>query len=382
MPSQPDIQLSNQDNLRINVLLAQKPQVIRINESNMTLYALTARGEVSIKLYPTVKDEQYLRWIRELLAMKVTGSPGGYPVFIKRWTRMGHTKNTLEHMLLLGEPEAIIAAAYSKQLSHAVAESIWWANPSTEIARQLLKHADIVNGRLGVELASFLMEFLPFEERQLDIVDTVRLCLQSNLMTQKERLALWKRAKRKNPYYIGFIHACSDLIPEDRTATPFYANLSEKLAALIAAKNPYAEILVHLQSEQGQKWLITFKYALHKPVNPDVVVSLFIAVNTFFQLPWSEFRGVREMSDALNRANDYCSVSMPSKTDIPTELSKVLALLDSQERELLEASLVLSQLGEDTLIPIFSGNDSVGSVMRRRLLPVTTPILERIDILM
>ena len=39
-------------------------------------------------------------------------------------------------------------------------------------------------------------------------------------------------------------------------------------------------------------------------------------------------------------------------------------------------------IGEDTLIPIFSGNDSVGSVMRKRLLPLTTPILERIDILM
>ena len=382
MPSQSAIPISNEDNLRINVLLAQKPQVIRINESNMILYALTARGEVSIQLHPTVKDEQYLRGVRELLSMKVTGSPGGYPVFIKRWTRMGHTHNTLQHMLLLGEPEAIIAAAYANELSHAIAERIWWANPSTEIARQLLKHTDIVAGSLGVELAQFLMEFLPFEERQLDIVDTVRLCLQGNLMTQKQRLALWKRAKRKNPYYIGFMHASSDLIPETRMATSHHAKLAEKLAGLLAENNPYAEILVYLQSEQGQKWLMAFKQALRKPVDRDVVVSLFTAVNTLFQLPWAEFRGVREISQALQRSHDYCFDPTACDSTITTALSEVIALLDTQERTLLEASLVLSQLGEDTLIPVFSGNDSVGSVMRRRMLPITTPILERIDILM
>ena len=380
MPSQPVIQLSNEDNLRINVLLAQKPQVIRINESNMTLYSLTVRGEVSIKLHPTVKDEQYLRWVRELLSMKVTGLPGGYPVFIKRWTRMGHTKNTLEHMLLLGEPEAIIAAAYSKELSHDIATRIWWANPSTEIARQLLKHQEIVAGELGIELATFLLEFLPFEERQLDVVDTVRLCLQGDLLTQAERLALWKRAKRKNPYYIGFIHAPTELIPEACAATAVYEGLSQKLAPLITQKNPYAVMLLHLQSEQGQKWLLTFKHALRKPVDRDVVVSLFIAVNHFFQLPWAEFRGVREISDAISRSIDYCNLS--TNADIPTEACTLVALLDTQERERFAASLVLAQLGEDTLIPVFGGNDSVGSVMRRRMLPVTTPILERIDLLM
>ncbi|MEE9352512.1 MAG: hypothetical protein V3U78_09645, partial [Thiotrichaceae bacterium] len=99
------MQLSNEDNLRLNVLLAQPLQAIRINEGSMTVYALTEKGEAKVQLNPTVRDEQYLRWVRELISLKVTGSPGGYPIFIKRWTRMGHTDNTLEHMLLLGEPE-------------------------------------------------------------------------------------------------------------------------------------------------------------------------------------------------------------------------------------------------------------------------------------
>ena len=194
MPIEPSVQLSNEDNLRLNVLLAQKPHAIRINESNMTLYSLTPRGEVSIKLNPTVNDDKYLRWVRELLSMKVTGSPGGYPLFLKRWTRMGYANNTLEHMLLLGEPEAIAAVAYySGDLTHEIARRVWWANSSTEIARQLLKHQEVIEGELGVELTAFLMEFLPFEERQLDIVDTVRLCLQGELTPSKEHLNLWKK---------------------------------------------------------------------------------------------------------------------------------------------------------------------------------------------
>ena len=377
MPT-PSIQLSNEDNLRLNVLMAQKPKVIRINESNMTLYALTARGEVSIKLHPQVKDDTYLRWVRELLSMKVTGSPSGYPVFIKRWTRMGHTQNTLEHMLLLGEPEAIVAAAYSEKLSHEIAGRIWWANPNTEIARQLLSHQVVVEGELGKELSSFLMEFLPYEESQLNMVRTVHLCLQGDLLSRKQRADLWKKAKRKNSYYVGFIHAPSIDTPEKKTQTRHHAALADTLQPLIDQGNAYAAMLLNLQSAQGQEWLSTFKYALTKPVDQDVVISLFIAVNTYFKPPHSEFRGVREINTALQRAKDYCQCV----GDVPTEVQTVLVLLNETEKTLFEASLVLSQLGEETLNPIFSGNESLGSFMRKRLLPVSNPTLERIKVLM
>jgi len=378
MSNESAIPLSNEDNLRINVLLAQKPHVIRINESNMTLYSLTAKGEVSIKLNPTVQDEKYLRGVRELLSMKITGSPGGYPVFIKRWTRMGHAHNTLEHMLLLGEPEAIVAVAYAAELTHEIARRAWWASPSTDIARQLLKHDDVINGELGVELTQFLMEFLPFEERQLDIVNTVKLCLQGELTSEEERLALWKRAKRKNPYYVGFMHSDPDAIPEKQQASPHYEDIAHKLSKPLSNNNIYASTLVFLLSEAGQKWLATFKYALRKPVDQDVVISLFIAVNQQFKIPFNESRGIRNLSDGINIAKQYCN----DHTSCPDEVRDVIVALETQDLPLLEATLVLAQLGEDTLIPIFSGNDSVGSVMRKRLKPLTTPILERIDILM
>ena len=59
----------------------------------------------------------------------------------------------------------------------------------------------------------------------------------------------------------------------------------------------------------------------------------------------------------------------------------MLEILDSVDHPLVKAMLILAQMGEHTLIPIFSGNESVGTVMRKRLLPLTTPLLENSDIL-
>ncbi|RKZ63491.1 MAG: sulfur reduction protein DsrS, partial [Candidatus Parabeggiatoa sp. nov. 3] len=85
--------LSNEDNLRLNVLLANKVQAIRIDESKMIVYGLSERGEAKIQLHPNCRDEQYLRWVRELISGYILGSPGGYPVYLKRWARMGQTKD-------------------------------------------------------------------------------------------------------------------------------------------------------------------------------------------------------------------------------------------------------------------------------------------------
>jgi hypothetical protein len=373
------MQLSNEDNLRLNVLLAQPLHAIRISEGTMTVYALTEKGEAKVQLNPTTRDEQYLRWVRELLSMKITGSPSGYPLFIKRWTRMGQTNNTLEHMLLLGEPEAIVAMVHSPTINHEMACRAWWAHPTTEVARRLLHYPDVIAGKLGKELIDYLLEFLPFEEQQLNVVDTVRLSLQGNLIAEKQRDALWERAKRKNPYYVGFLHGYTN-IPLHKPEHPSFASLQKQLSTALATNNIYAQTLCKLLSPTGQNWLETLKNALYKPVDQEVVISLFQAVDNYFTLPFPEYRGTREITDAEQKASRFCTVS--HRETCPQEVQDIIPLLKKEQLRLFYALLVLAQLGEDTLIPIFTGNDSVGTVMRRRLKPVTTPILENIDILM
>lgn len=374
------MELSNEDNLRLNVLLAQNLKAIRINESTMTIHALTDQGEAKVKLHPTLQDEQYLRMVRELISLKVTGSPGGYPVYIKTWTRMGHADNTLEHMLLLGEPEAVIAVVYSPSLSHDIGVRAWWANPCTEVAMRLMEYEDVYKGELGKELAEYLMEFLPFEERQLNIVSMVRVCLKDGLITEEQRDKLWSRAQRRNPFLVGFMHADTRQIPVASTPSPLFERYSSKLSTLAENGNSYATALLELLDAEGQKWLKTLKLSLKKPVDQEVVISLFSAISQHFKLPINTLikdgRGTRSIEIAIEHSNNVCQ-------EPDNELLQALITeLGKEIIPLLDAMLVLAQMGEHTLIPIFSGNESVGTVMRKRLLPLTTPLLEKVDILM
>ena len=373
------MELSNEDNLRLNVLLAQDLKAIRINEGTMTVHALTSQGEAKIVLNPTTRDDQYLKIVKELFSLKITGSPGGYPIFLKRWTRMGHADNTLEHMLLLGEPEAVVAVVHAPSIDHDIGVRAWWALPTTEVAIRLMEYPEVANGELGKELAAYLMEFLPFEEKQVSTVNMVRLCLQGNLITQADREKLWARAKRKNPFYVGFLHAEPEKIPLDKSCCAKYSELSKTLAPLIQADNIYAQTLCELLDECGQRWLETIKLSLKKPVDQDVVISLFIAIGKYFNLPLHTLRldkrGTRSIEIALEHSQDVCT--NPDND----QLTALLEKLDKEHHPLVDAMLVLAQMGEHTLIPIFSGNESVGTVMRKRLLPLTTPLLEKVDIL-
>jgi len=74
--------LSNEDNLRMNVLLHQDLQAIRIDESKMIVYGLSEKGEAKVPLKANCKDEVYIKQVKELISSHVLGSPGGYPNFL------------------------------------------------------------------------------------------------------------------------------------------------------------------------------------------------------------------------------------------------------------------------------------------------------------
>ena len=153
--------LSNEDNLRLNILLHQELQAVRIDESKMIVYGLTEKGEAKVPLNANCKDEAYIKQVKELISTHVLGSPGGYPIFLRRWTRMGQsrTHESLERLLLLGESEAIVAVVNADEVTNEIARRSWWAMPTAANARCLLRHIDVVEGDMGKELAGFLVEF-------------------------------------------------------------------------------------------------------------------------------------------------------------------------------------------------------------------------------
>jgi len=371
------MQLSNEDNLRLNVLLAQDLKAVRIDESKMIVYALSAKGDAKILLNPTCKDEKYIRLVKELLSNKIMGSPGGYPVYIKRWTRMGQERReeSLAQLLLLGEQEAVIAVVHAPTLTADIARHAWWAFPSAENARKLLEKKEIAESDLARELAEFLLEFLPFEVEHKDMIDSVRLCLQPDLLTAEEIDDLWKRARRKQSLYVGFLHSKPDELPETMAAHPDYAPLQETLEHLVQAGNPYARQLLRYLSSPGQAFLNTVNRVFEKAASQDTVVSMFHAFTDYNQaLPLVETKQ-RSIEDAELQVDEWFTNNGDQALQ---------ACLDAcaGHRAKVRAMLILAQMGEITLFPIFGLTDALGSVMRKKLKPLTDPLQQHIKALL
>jgi hypothetical protein len=368
--------LSSEDALRINVLLAGPVKAVRIDESRMTLYALSDKGEARVRLNPNCRDETYLRRVREALSSHVLGSPGGYPVYLKRWTRMGQTRDgILESLLLLGEPEAVVAVVNAPGITNEIARRAWWASQTAENARCMLAQQSVVQGDMGPVLADFLVEFLPFETEARDMINSVRLILQSGLVSNETRDELWGRGKHKNAYYVGFLQAVPDELPVRVAPHPRGEEICGKLEGLTQTGNPFAVQLCRLLGSEGQGFLDAVESVLHKPSNQDVVVSLLHAIAAYFHtIRTNVAAGLQTMDEILAAADKLMiSASAPGQP-----LGELLARVPGMEKE-VHAMLVLSMADEPLVNPIFSRTDAIGTVMRRKLRPVSEPLQQSIN---
>lgn len=362
--------LSPEDSLRLNVLLTQGIQAVRIDESRMIVYALTERGEAKIPLNANCRDEQYIRNVKALLSSHSLGSPGGYPVYLKRWTRMGQAKDeSLEQLLKLGEPEAVVAVVHASGLSNELARRAWWCMPSSDNARRMLEKEEVIKGDMGRVLAEFLIEHLPFEEDQLAMIDSVKAALQPGLVSDELRQSLWDKAKMKGSYYVGFLQACPDDLPGKAEAHANYEPLREKLPQ----DNPYAQCLLRVMSQPGQRFLDTVEAALKRPNNQDVVVSLFQVLENYFAAVNPGFENQRDI-DAIMAQVDSCCES-------PDAVMQ--ACLDAADNTLpyIKAMMVLSAYCEILCFPVFGQTDAIGSVMRKKIKHLTEPLKQQLAIL-
>ena len=362
--------LSNEDSLRLNVLLHQDVEAIRIDDSKMIVYGLSARGEAQVPLNPNCRDEQYVKMVKEVISSHVLGSPGGYPIFLRRWTRMGQAKDdSLDRLLKLGEPEAVVAVVHAAGLTDELARRAWWAMQNSVNARCMLEKQSVVQGEMGKTLASFLVEFLPFEEDPRNMLESVQLVLQGELIDEATRNSLWSRGQRKNAFYVGFLKMLPDDLPEQTLAYPEYENLKIKLAELDAAGQPVARQLLRVLSPAGQAYIRTAATVIKKPANQDVVVALLDAIESYFATVCPARPASSEMSELVAQANQSCT-----EKAVPA-INEVLERAPESEA-LLQAMLVLSWLGVHLVNPVFAQTDAIGTVMRRKLEPVSGPILD------
>ncbi|MFT7674701.1 MAG: hypothetical protein ACI845_003118 [Gammaproteobacteria bacterium] len=345
-------ELAAEDALRLNVLLTRNLRAIRIDESKLVVHALSDQGELKIQLNPNTRTDRYVKQVKALLATHVLGSPGGYPVFLDLWTRMGQARDqSLQQLLLLGEPEAIVAVAHAAGLTTELAKLAWWAHPNADNARQMLKNHSVINAEIGSELAHFLLEFLPFEEKQLDMIESVRLVLQSQLIDQTEVEALWSKATLKPHLLVGFLQSRPDNLPMESISHP-----TLDLYHSYFPDNDY-RLLYRVVSSEGQAFVQTAIRALRKPSTQEAVIALFLAIERYFN-----------NCDQSGLQNNKTSALDPENL-MPLKV-------------IHESIIWLQHVKVDQLNSILGRTDSVGSVMRKKLKPIVDPIIEKLESLL
>lgn len=343
--------LSPEDSFRLQVLLAQDLQAVRIDESSLTLHALTPQGEASIPLAPNCRADKYLRQIRELLSGHALGSPGGYPVYLTRWTRHGQMEGVnLGKLLLTGEPEAVIAVVHSPGLTDELARFAWWTLPTIENARLMLRRDAVARGPMGRVLADFLVEHLPFlQDDHLGIIDTVAVLIHSNAVTSAGLETVWKWGRRSNTHFVAFLEMAAGHLPLPLDAHPQHEAVSAALATNLAAGQPAASALERALSSQGQTFLEAAGEILERPETQEVVSRTLNAIGRYFSsdLNWNQ---------ADQPVNDACQAFAPK----------------------LEAAARLARCDDSAVKAIFVRTTAIGSLMRRKIEPVVAPLLRDI----
>ena len=120
----------------------------------------------------------------------------------------------------------------------------------------------------------------------------------------------------------------------------------------------------------------TVESVLKKPANQDVVVALLKTIEDYFTpvRPHQEIR--REIDIVLQDANLHsCLCDESCYREQLTELYDEIP----DVQPLVESMLVFSCVGEQLVNPIFALTDAVGSVMRRKIEPLTSPLSIHLD---
>lgn len=367
------MELSSEDALRLNVLLANKPLAIRIHESNMTLHGLFAEGEAKVQLNPSGSDGHYLKAVRAFLSERALGNPGGYPLYLQRWTRQGQMRGeSLEQLLLLGDETAVFAVVCAVGLTDELARRAWWSVEDAENARRMLETEAVVNSETGKLLANYLIDYLPFETESETMVESVSRALQPGLLDQELRQLLWKKAARKTAYLVGFIAATPDDLPADIAARSDHQAHRAALESLAEDGSEVAGLLLKLLSAAGQSYLDTCSRILTKPTTQDVVNTTLDLIRGYFSLMRPEGNPDCTIETLIEQAPGRIAQSVDASACLEAA---------PQLRDEIEAMDILSGLGYGLLRPALKGSDAMGSLMRKKLEPVLKPVMEQIEIL-
>ncbi|MCH9645246.1 MAG: hypothetical protein K0U08_01165 [Proteobacteria bacterium] len=335
--------LEPEDTLKLNVLIATSI-AIRIDTYKLVVVGLNAQfKEQTIELKPNGDSATYIKDVKKLLVTQVLGAMGGYPSYLKRWSRMGQVESSnLASLLKLGEVEAVVAVANSTNLDDQLLELTWWCATNTdnqaEIGRFLLTKEFVTHTQTGQNIAQYLLEFLPFVNDTEQLIDTTSLVLQGDLIDQKAKERLWKQGQRKTAFLVGFAERMSGNLPNELNIQ----SLNFK----------HADLHI-INSEQSQIFLTTLLHILKK-INQEYVL----------------YRALEVLGKYMRheKINTYRSIEQIEKQIDDLSLSA------GDEQDKLNARLLLAGVSENLVVSTISAHNLTGSAIRKKLANVLTPI--------
>ena len=365
-----NVELTPEDDLRIQVLLQNDLLAVRIDESFMTLYGLTENGEATIPLSPNTNNDIYLKAVKAKLSEHSLGTTGGYPLYLKRWNRMGNTSSSrLNELLTLGDTEAVMAVANAPGIDLDTAKKTWWCATNTEqqssIAKFLLERSSVSNTDLAKELVIFLLEFVPFIAEQDILLSTLVVILQSKILTDEQNATLWKRTRNKTIYLVGFLIADPDNLPNHAMSVAKDTNFT--------GNTQLEAVLAKSLSLSGQNFIHYCIVAFKKIPSEDVIYPLLNCIHLWFE-PVQKFRLERNYLDYIDNVEQYLS----SPDD------EVLKLLEHNKKleDKIYACYVLSGVCEQIVYSAILHSGAVGSQLRKRIKPISDFVINRLESLL
>lgn len=170
------------------------------------------------------------------------------------------------------------------------------------------------------------------------------------------------------------MHALPDDMPGDSVPHPAYETASRSLCTLVDTGNPYACLLSRVLSQNGQTFVKTAEIALKKPGTQEVVESLLNAIAAYF----SEIRPDEFPADDIEA---ICTKAEAGCIKSEGQLGKVMAEVP-ELKDKVQAMIMLSCLSVKLINPIFSSTDAIGTMMRKKIKPITEPVMEQLQVLM
>lgn len=335
--------LAPEDTLKLNVLISTCV-AIRIDVYKLVVVGLTAdKKEQTLVLNPPSDSSKYIQAVQKLLVSQVLGSMGGYPSYLKRWSRMGQVNSlNLGSLLKIGNIEAVVAVANSQSLNDEVLELVWWCATNTdqqaEIGRFLLTRDFVVTHDIGKQIADYLLEFLPFTDDTTQLIDTTNLLLQGSLISQQAKNKLWKQGQRKTAFLVGFIERDINNLPNNDG---------------IIAKNNNIKELECVNSQQGQILLKTIALILKKINQEHVLYRTLEVLGRYLSHPM-----IQPLANI-----QHCQ----------TQAQQVATNL-GLEGEKIKARLLLAGVSEQLVVSTISAHSLAGSAIRKKLTNVLSPI--------